>query len=329
MNSEFSYSVAIRTVGTAGEKYIKLLESIKKQTVKPEKVLIVLPLEAPKPATYLGTEEFVFVKRGMITQRISALKYVKSDYILFCDDDVEFSEDFVETLFVSSKEANMDCVAGPLLEFFPPRKIKYYFASLLGSVCVMVKDKKNQYVRLLKTGGWSYNWDIDVNSHKIYNTDSFPWTCFFIKRDVLENISFCDELWAEQFGYAAYDDQIFAAKLKINGYRSGIVSDAIYTHNDGKTSTSGNMKVVYARAFNKRVYWHRFIYLQSSTLYKKIGSIICFTYTSLISLVYDVLLFIVRRKKWSVISAIIRGYKDAGEYIKGDAYKQLRSPIIN
>ena len=45
MNSTMNvkYSVAIRTLGTAGEKYIKLLKSIDAQTIKPEKVIVVLP----------------------------------------------------------------------------------------------------------------------------------------------------------------------------------------------------------------------------------------------------------------------------------------------
>ena len=34
------YSVVIRTLGTAGEKYQKLLNSLKNQTVLPKKILV-------------------------------------------------------------------------------------------------------------------------------------------------------------------------------------------------------------------------------------------------------------------------------------------------
>ena len=37
------YSVAIRTLGRAGEKYRKLLDSIRNAAHQPEKVVVVLP----------------------------------------------------------------------------------------------------------------------------------------------------------------------------------------------------------------------------------------------------------------------------------------------
>ena len=37
------YSIAIRTIGKAGEKYKKLLESIDQSENRPQKVVVVLP----------------------------------------------------------------------------------------------------------------------------------------------------------------------------------------------------------------------------------------------------------------------------------------------
>lgn len=329
MNKSFSYSVAIRTIGKTTEKYLKLLDSIKRQVIQPEKIIIVIPYGCEQPERYLGNEEYHYSKKGMITQRLAAVEYIQSDYILFCDDDVEFSEHFVENLLETSEETGMDCLAGPLLEFFPPRNLKYLFASLLGSTCVMQFRKENQYVRLLKSGGWSYNWDIDTSEHRVYYTDSFPWTCFLVKKGAVDSIHFEDELWAEKFGYAAYDDQIFAAKLKINHYKSCIVSDAAYLHNDGKTSTAGQSKnVVYARAFNRRVYWHRFIYSTAESTSSRFISALCFYYSAYISTVYDFALLLAKKKSWEVVCASLNGYKDAGQFTRSEEYRAMNPPII-
>lgn len=174
-----SYSIAIRTLGKAGKKYQKLLNSITKLNVQPEKIIVVLPEGYKPPVEKIGTECFVYSKKGMIPQRLFALQYITSEYTLFCDDDVELSADFIEKLAEPLKSGRYDCSAGPLLEFFPPKGKKYLLASVLGGACVMLHGKKDTYVRILKTGGWSYNDSIDTSSHRIYKTESLPGTCFY------------------------------------------------------------------------------------------------------------------------------------------------------
>ena len=93
-----SYSIAIRTLGKAGKKYQKLLNSITKLNVQPEKIIVVLPEGYKPPVEKIGTECFVYSKKGMIPQRLFALQYITSEYTLFCDDDVELSADFIEKL---------------------------------------------------------------------------------------------------------------------------------------------------------------------------------------------------------------------------------------
>lgn len=330
MEKKLSYSVAIRTMGTAGEKYNKLLQSIEKQTIQPEKVIIVLPIGCKQPFTYLGCEKFIYAPKGMISQRMAAIEYTESDFILFCDDDIEFPEKFVEILLNDSKATGADCLAGPLLSFFPPRNLKYFISSCLGGACVMIHGRKEKYVRLLKSGGWSYNWSIETGEHKIYETDSFPWTCFLIRRKSLINICFDDELWAEKHGYAAFDDQIFSAKLKINGYKSCIVSNAEYVHNDAKTSTRGtNLLPVFARAYNKYVYWHRFIFRLSNNNIEKLFAVVCFYYSYIVSVMYDMILVCLKKKHIEVVKSTIKGHKEAGKFIKSEEYRKLRSPVVS
>lgn len=324
----FNYSVAIRTLGTAGEKYNKLINSIKNQTITPERVVVVLPKGYDPPEYRLGYERFVFSPKGMIEQRLYAVDYIESDYILFCDDDVEFPADFVSKLSDALMNGGYDCAAGPLLEFFPPRGAKYIMASLLGGACVMLHGRSSQYVRLLNTGGWSYNRSIDTDIHKFYNTDSLAWTCFCVNRKAVRSIHFEDEVWAGRNGYAAYDDQLFFVKLALNGYRSCVVSDAIYKHNDGKTSIRDlRLEPIYAHAHNHVVFWHRCMYSVCRNPIKKLWMMLCLNYYIVMNLLYQ------RIKDRGninhlVYNAVHQGFCDGKEFLKSPEYQQIPSVLI-
>lgn len=326
MNTSFTYSIAIRTLGTAGEKYRKLLKSISSLTVQPEKIVVVLPEGYNPPRDQIGTEKFVFAQKGMITQRCKALEYINSDFILFCDDDVELESHFIEKLSVPLVSKEYDCSAGPLLDFFPPAGMKYLVASLLGGACKMVHGCRNTYVRILKTGGWSYNRSIDAKNHKIYKTESLPGTCFFIRTDAIKNIHFEDEIWAERNGYAAFEDRIMIYKLVKNGYKVCVVSDASYKHNDGKTSTAIlKMEPIYAGAFNHYVFWHRYLYSLSSNLVDKLWLKICISYYMVMSRLYNKMLQAVGRSNIQTYHAMMQGFSDAKEFVKSVEYKNLPS----
>ena len=77
-----TYSVTIRTLGTAGEKYQKTLDSIARQSISPQEVIIVLPKGYPLPPERLGTETFIFSEKGMNIYRCVARKPVSATEIL-------------------------------------------------------------------------------------------------------------------------------------------------------------------------------------------------------------------------------------------------------
>lgn len=324
MNDEFSYSVAIRTLGTAGEKYKKLLDSIRNQTIPPEKIIVVLPHGYEPPKYQLGIEEFVFCEKSMIKQRLEAIKYISSKYILFCDDDIEFDSHFVSKLSEPLISGQYDCSAGPLLDFFP----KHMLSSLLGGACVMVHGRKDNYVRILKTGGWSYNYSIDTNKNRIYKTESLPWTCFLINKEVITNIKFEEEVWADKSGYASFEDRIFFYKLIKNNYRVCVVSDAKYYHNDGKASTRElKLEPIYAGSFNHYVFWHRFIYKLSSNCIEKLMAKICINYYIFMSRVYSFCLYKSKRYGKEVCMVKKKGFDDAKKFVRSQEYKSL-APVV-
>lgn len=70
-----TYSVVIRTLGTAGEKYQALLDSIDRQTVRPEHVYVFIAEGYELPKERLGYEEFIPTKKGMVFQRAFGMTY--------------------------------------------------------------------------------------------------------------------------------------------------------------------------------------------------------------------------------------------------------------
>lgn len=325
--TKLKYAVAIRTLGLSGEKYVRLLDSIKRQKIQPEQIIVVLPEGYEAPKYTIGYETIVFAPKGMIIQRLEALKYISCDYVLFCDDDIEFNDDFIEKLSEPLVNGLFDCSAGPLLDFFPPAGPKYVIASLLGGACIMLHGTKQNYVRILNTGGWSYNRRIDTSIHKYYGTESLPWTCFFIKTETMRAIKFEDELWLEQSGYAAFEDRVMFYKLLKNGFKTCIVSDAKYIHNDAKTSIQMlRLEPIYAGAFNHYVFWHRYIYNKPNRI-AQIWSKICITYYTQMQELYSFILLMIKRNTKEVHEALVQGFKDAKKYVKSQEYKNL--PPIN
>lgn len=327
--SKFSYSVAIRTLGTAGEKYEKLLKSIQKQTIQPEKIVVVLPEGYNIPEYQIGTEEFVFCEKGMIIQRLEAMKYIESDYVLFTDDDIEYEEAYIDKLSKALQTGAYAGVAGPLTDFFPPDTLKYKLASMLGGACVMIHGRKNHYVRILRTGGWSYNHNIKVDKPHIYETESLAWTNFLIRKDIMQQIAFDDEIWSERNGYSAFEDRIMFYKLVVNGYRVGVVSDARYEHNDGKTSTRNlRMEPVYAGAFNHYVFWHRFLYSLSRNPFEKGWMRLCIEYYILIGRIYSKCLYRIGRETREQAQTTMQGFRDAKAFVKSKEYLNLPSVYV-
>lgn len=321
---KFSYSVAIRTLGTAGEKYEKLLRSIQNQTIQPEKIIVVLPDGYEKPTFQLGVEEFVFCEKGMITQRLEAMRYIDSDYILFSDDDIEYSKNYVELLADVLLNNGVDCAAGPLTEFFPKKSLKYACASILGGACVMLRGKDDFYVRVLNTGGWSYNHDINKSEHRVYKTESLAWTTFLIDTKVMKSIKFKDEMWLDKTGYSAFEDRVMFYKIIKNGYCIAVVSDAYYKHNDGKTSTVNlRLEPIYAASFNHYVFWHRFLYSLSKNPLEKLWMRACINYYVWMNRLYSRLLLLSGRRTREQAEASRKGFADAKLFVKSEEYKGL------
>lgn len=57
------YTVAIRTLGKAGEKYQTLLNSLNRQTLQPSKILVYIAEGYTIPKETIGKEQYIYVKK--------------------------------------------------------------------------------------------------------------------------------------------------------------------------------------------------------------------------------------------------------------------------
>lgn len=105
------YVAVIRTLGTAGEKYQTLLNSLDQQTIQPSKILVYIAEGYRIPKETIGKEQYIYVKKGMVSQRALPYNEVDTEFILFLDDDLFLPNDFVEKMFSFLERNNADVIS--------------------------------------------------------------------------------------------------------------------------------------------------------------------------------------------------------------------------
>lgn len=199
------YSVIIRTIGKAGEKYQKLLNSIAALVPQPKEVIVVLPEGYTEPDEKLGWETFYHSPKGMVSQRMYGVAQCKTPYALICDDDVSFGSDFVQSLHKPIAQNLCKFSIAPLYSFLPAKGIPAIIDTISGAAAPAIFNR-NRYISVLRTSGYSYNRKLKENAD-YYETQSAPWTCFYADIGAFRKLGFEDEqFWLDSRGYSAMDD---------------------------------------------------------------------------------------------------------------------------
>ena len=237
-----SYSVAIRTLGKAGEKYLATLQSCAAQTHRPDKIVVYLAEGFEKPKETIGIEQVVYTKKGMIAQRAVAYDEIDSEFILCLDDDVELSPDSVERLFAGLQEYDGDCITHGVSAHHKKSLFTKLVQALGG---VYPHWHKNSGVRIKSNSYFSYN---HCPAKDVLPTQSLHGTVALVRKSALLAIHYEDEEWMDAYGYALGDDQILGNKLYKNGYKVLVHYNSGIKHLDAGTS-------------HKRPSWQREEYL--------------------------------------------------------------------
>ena len=323
MKAGFSYTAVIRTLGTAGDKYQRLLDSLKKQTVTPHAILVYIAEGYPLPKETIGTERYIYVKKGMVAQRALPYDEVETEWMLFLDDDVYLPPYAVEKLYESLQCKKADVIAPELFENAHRGWLTNIRMRLIGK-SVPHKDDGLWAYKIRRNGGYSYN---EAPSQALYFSQSNAGPCFFCQKETFRSVHFEEELWMDEVAYALPEDQVMYHKMYLHGckiltwYNSGI------KHLDAGVSRNINAqkqgKLLYSEIRNSVIYWHRFVSRCHCKRWDRCLDILSISW--MIALRWMLLAV---KCKFGQVKIWAQGVRDACHYIRSSEYQQL-PPVIN
>lgn len=317
-----TYSIAIRTLGTNGDVLKCELESVVRQTIQPERVIIYIAEGYERPSFQVGKEEYVWVKRGMVAQRALEYLEIDSDIILMLDDDVKLAPDSVEKMLNVMDENGADCVAADTFKNQEMSLKEKMMAFISNGVYVRGDD--GWAFRQSRDGAFSFN----GNPEKGFCwTETFAGPCWMVKKDVLTAVHLEHELWLDRMGFSYGDDAVESYKLFRNGFKCGVLYDSGVKNLDAKTSSGvyhKSDKKFYTRSFGIFATWWRMIYTSRD---KQWLSALLFGLKAWWQFNLHVLLGIAKMNM-KIPYNYVKGLKDGWNFVHSDEYKAIPSYII-
>lgn len=317
-----TYSVAIRTLGTAGDKYLEELRSIFRQTVLPEKVVVYIAQGYERPKEQIGSEQYVWVPKGMMAQRALSYDEITSDCILMLDDDVLLAPDSAERLLTAMEEHQADCVGADTFR----NQDMPFVGKLYAAVTNLVFPRRDD--------GWAFkinrNGSFSYNNHPrpaFYRSQSCAGPCALWRKESFLSMHLQDELWSEREGFWYGEDVLLFYKLHLNGGRLGILYNSGVTHMDGQTASGthrGNLRKYYTRAKASAIIWHRTIWCVRPHLLTAFAFAFKQLWLLLVNCVAGIILL-----KPRILILFLQGLRDAHCYCKSDTYRSLPPFVVS
>jgi len=306
------YTAVIRTLGKGGDYYQKTLDSLIRQSITPSAIIVYIAEGYALPTETVHREQYVYVKKGMVAQRALQYTEVKTEYILFLDDDVYLPPTGVETLYYELLQYKGDVIS-PYVFYNHKKSIKekIRLAVFGREVCRLFGNRWG--FKVLSTAGFSY-----INNPKkaVYESQTNAGPCFFCRKKDFLDIKYEDELWLDETPYAFPEDQVMYYKMYLNGLKILTSYDSEIVHLDAGSST-GNVdrtcKVIYSEYKNKLIFWYRFLYSNEKNYLMRLWKIACITYIYGLQSVnagYKLL-----KGKREEVNAFFRATKDALNFI--------------
>lgn len=315
-----NYTAVIRTLGTAGDKYQILLDSLNKQTIQPSKILVYIAEGYPIPKETIGKEQYIYVKKGMVAQRALPYAEVDTEYILFLDDDVYLPETAVAQLYQYLVDNDADVISPDVFPNAERSTMGKWIMKFSGRMVDRRDDGKWGY-KVMRNSGYSYNAN---PKFEVYLSQTNAGPCFFCKKEDFLKIYFEEELWMDQMKYALGDDQVMYYKMYCMGLKQLTWFHSGIKHLDAGTTMMSEEKekiLIYSDFRFKTIFWHRFIYLPDKYGWSKIWSIVAIAYTFLFTLLISLL-----KGKIDIFKLKFKAMKDAVHFIKSEEYRAL--PLI-
>lgn len=313
------YSVAIRTLGTAGEKYQRLLESLERQTVPPEQIVVYIAEGYPVPEETIGKEQYVYVRKGMVAQRALRYDEIDAEYILFLDDDLVLGPDTVESMYEAMVQSGADVVAPDIFRNSGRGMMSRMLMFLSGRMVARHDDGRWGY-KVMRNAGYSYNRN---PKKKVYMSQTNAGACFLCRKSDFLSIRFDEELWLDNQGYALGEDQTMYYKMYRKGLKVATLYDCDIEHLDAgdNLNPERERRLIYADFRFKTIFWHRFIFMPEKSCLMKVWDCLCIGYAIMFTLTVSLL-----KCRFSVLETKYDAVRDACGFIRSPEYRSL--PLI-
>ena len=314
-----NYTAVIRTLGTAREKYQTLLNSLNRQSIQPSKILVYIAEGYAIPKETIGKEQYIYVKKGMVTQRALPYHEVDTEFILFLDDDVYLPKTAVEQLYRYLVDNEADVISPDVF----PNAVRSFLGKCLmmlsGRMLARKDDGKWGY-KVMRNSGYSYN-----NHPKpgVYWSQTNAGPCFFCRKTDFLKIHFEDERWMDSLKYAQGDDQVMFYKMYLSDLKQLTWFGSGVKHLDaGSTMMNEEKKkmLIYSDLRFKAIFWHRFIYQPDKNILSKLWSTICIGY----ALGFTLLISLLKLNR-AIFSLKCQAIEEAFGFIRSKEYKNLPS----
>ncbi len=313
-----SYCVAIRTLGRAGDKYLRTLRACAAQTVQPHRILVYIPHGYELPEQTIGREEYIRCEKGMVAQRSLPFDEIDTDCVLFLDDDMDFPPDLAERLF-DAMERHGSQLAAPAVYATEKGtwKQKLKWAVLMQTL--PHTDSRFAY-KIRRSGHYSYNNRPHAAS---LPSQSCAGSCIMITMAGYRSIHFADERWFDSMPYAIGDDQIFTYKAYRYGLRPVVVYDTGIEHLDAGSGTRrDSARNHYGSEFLRTLIWYRSIFSAAPGTGAKARALLAYAAAKTFDLLMSVPYSIVKRSLFPIRN-IFRGGADAWRHINSRKFREL------
>lgn len=324
MIPSFSYTIAIRTLGTAGDKFLRELQSIHHQTVKPDRVVVYIAEGYLRPNFTVGSEEYVWVKKGMMAQRLLPYSDITSDCLLMLDDDVLLADDTAERMLMALSQNNADCVGLDTYKNHEMSVCGKVYAAMLNLVFPHCNTK--WAFMMHRNGSFSY---INRPRKEFYWSHTCAGPAMMLRMETYHKLYPMDELWLDRLGYYYGEDSLLTYKIHKNGFRLGVLFDSGATNLDAGTASGSFRKSpdrMYVRTFASFAIWWRTCYKPSDTSrYEQCLTVLCYAFKAVWLLLVAAIASLFDRHSFK---QYIVGMADAWRYVHTAEFKSLRPYVF-
>ena len=321
-----TYSIAIRTLGTSGEVFRKELLSITRQSIQPERVLIYIAEGYSRPEYTIGREEYVWVKKGMVAQRIQPYNEITSDVIFMLDDDVRLASDSAERMLKAIEEYQADCVGADTFKNHNMPVVKKIYAALTNLVFPHWSNK--WAFKIHHNGSFSYN---NCPTKSFYWSQSCAGNAVMLRMSIYRQLHFEDELWLDDMPFAYNDDMVESYKIYKNGFRLGVLYDAGCEHLNvcsASTTFRKGTQWVHTRTKAMFIIWWRTIYqtMRKNSLKKLLVAFYFIAKVVWLSVIMCCASIVKFTPQYTIL--YINGLIDGWRFVHSDRFSSLRKYVV-